>query len=78
MLGGALADFARRDQQQLVGASERRGQRCRQGVIGVADDDAARRQIGDLGRVANGGDDGRRGLRLQQFLAKNFATTVSP
>jgi hypothetical protein len=61
----ALADFARRDQQQLVGALEGGVQRVGPVVVGLAHLHAQRRQLGRLGRLPHGGDDlaGRQALQ---------------
>ena len=48
MLGGALADLARRDEDERIDAGERLGERLRLGVVGLARRDA---EIGGLGGV---------------------------
>src|SRR6185369_16830362 len=60
--------LAGRNQQQLVGALEGGGQTGRLVVIGLANLHTARRQIGNVLRMAHGGDD----FASRQFLQQGF------
>ena len=77
VLGGTAADLARQDQQQLVGASEGRGQRRRTGAVRFADDDAERGEVGRLGGAAHRGDDRVGGLGAQQRLDDEAAESAA-